>query len=106
MLRCEHEVSLRDDNSWLTLTYDDENLPDNGSLRKKDLSGFLKRLRSRRSGDVIRFFACGEYGGRFDRPHYHVLLFGYGFPDKVPGPERNGYRMWNSEELDETWSKG
>lgn len=31
----------------------------------------------------VRFFACGEYGERLRRPHYHVLLFGFGFPDKV-----------------------
>mgnify|MGYP000379815928 CR=1 FL=1 len=104
-LRCQHEASLHDENTLLVLTYDDEHLPALGSLRKAHLSSFLKRLRSR-SGKRFKFFACGEYGGRFDRPHYHVLLFGLGFPDKVPGPERNGYKSWNSEVLDATWAQG
>jgi hypothetical protein len=33
-------------------------------------------------GGKIRFFHCGEYGDKTRRPHYHALIFGYGFPDK------------------------
>jgi len=109
-LRCQHEADMHLENSLFCLTYDNEHLPRNGdgvpTLRKRDLSDFLKRLRHYTDGKRVKFFACGEYGGRFERPHYHVLLFGFGFPDKVRGPERNGFRSWNSEILDKTWKKG
>lgn len=87
--RCEHEASLWENNSFLTLTYDDEHLPPEGHLCAQDLQLFLKRLRAdmvyhpglyswnARSG--FRFFACGEYGERNGRPHFHVLLFNLGF---------------------------
>lgn len=114
-LRCEHEASLHDENCWLTLTYEDKHLPDNGSLRKSDLQGFLKRVRAyetidavkeRRSERRFKFFACGEYGGRFDRPHYHVMLFGFDFRDKVTTTKRNEYQQFESESLDKRWGKG
>lgn len=114
-LRCEHEASLHTENCWFALTYDNKSLPENGSLRRKDLSDFLKRLRSQEAYDAddkkrterrFKFFACGEYGGRFDRPHYHVLLFGYDFTDKKRTVIRNGYQQYESETLTERWGKG
>lgn len=47
--------------SFVTLTYDEEHLPPDGSLRKRDLQLYLKRLRRRLP---FRFFAAGEYGER------------------------------------------
>ena len=47
-------------------------------LHYPDLQKFIKRLRNiyakRNSGENIRYFAVGEYGKRFRRPHYHLLL--------------------------------
>ena len=34
---------------------------------------FFKRLRKYRE---VRYFACGEYGDRFNRPHYHAIIYG------------------------------
>ncbi|AZL82688.1 replication initiator protein [Apis mellifera associated microvirus 11] len=65
--------------SFVTLTYDDANCPP--TLSPRDLSLYLKRLR-RRSNGGVRFFACGEYGDRTKRPHYHALL--YGLPPTDP----------------------
>nr|QJB18811.1 MAG: replication initiator protein [Microvirus sp.] len=71
-LRCTLESGLHESSRWCTLTYDDDHLPP--TLQKRDLSGFVKRVRAR--GERIRFFACGEYGERTARPHYHAILFG------------------------------
>jgi len=61
--------------SFVTLTYSDEWVPENGSLQPRDLQLFLKRLR-RSTSLPIRFFACGEYGDLTWRPHYHLALYG------------------------------
>lgn len=76
--------------SFITLTYDDENLPAGNGLNYDDLKNFWKRLR-KAYGKRIKYFACGEYGdndeqiwyGNFDqngrflgRPHFHAIVFG------------------------------
>lgn len=43
-------------------------------LSKSDLQKFLKRLR-KAYGKKVRYFACGEYGPKTFRPHYHLLFF-------------------------------
>lgn len=62
--------------SFVTLTYSDEQLPSDQSLDRRVLQLFFKRLR--KSGLSFRYFACGEYGERFGRPHFHVIFFGLG----------------------------
>ena len=64
--------------SFITLTYNNDFLPTDLSLRPKDLQDFWKRLRKRLAPEKIKYFACGEYGGRFKRPHYHAIVFGVG----------------------------
>jgi hypothetical protein len=60
------------------LTYDDEHLPPNNSLLKKDLQKFFYKLRQKIKPIKIRYFAVGEYGSnKTKRPHYHIILFGY-----------------------------
>ncbi|AXH74235.1 MAG: replication initiator protein [Microviridae sp.] len=74
-LRCQFEAIECDTFAFVTLTYADEHLPYGNSLCPAHLSSFIKRLR--KSLDYpIRYFACGEYGSRFGRPHYHLILFG------------------------------
>ncbi len=83
------EALCHADSCFLTLTYQDENLPlsTNGrsSLAPEDLRNFLKRIRSalvaspeiRFGGQKkIRFYAVGEYGEVGERPHYHMALYG------------------------------
>lgn len=81
-IRCVHEASLHDQNCFITLTYSNDKLPDNGSLVLEDWQKFIKRLRKSYSPKKIRYFMCGEYGERFHRPHYHACLFGFDFPDR------------------------
>ena len=76
MLRLSHELHTANDALFLTLTYDDEHIPDNGSLVKADLQKFYKRLRRRIEPKRVRYYACGEYGSHTYRPHYHNIIFG------------------------------
>lgn len=70
------EAIYWDKKSMLTLTYDDEHLPSGNTLVKSDLQDFFKRLRARIYPDKIKYFACGEYGDQFGRPHYHIAILG------------------------------
>jgi len=103
-VRCMHEASLHDQNSFVTLTYDDDHLPPGASLRKADFQKFMKRLRKRVGR--VRFFHCGEYGEELLRPHYHALLFGYDFGDKTLWAERGGNPTFRSVELESLWPVG
>lgn len=66
---------------FLTLTFDTANVPlsNNGfmTLEKKPFQLFMKRLRKAHGKDhpPLRYYACGEYGGVTQRPHYHAILF-------------------------------
>lgn len=77
------EATQHVDKTFVTLTYDDCNIPTSSSglatLSPADLRGFLDRLRwhfSTVGRRGIRFFAVGEYGDVTERPHYHLALFG------------------------------
>lgn len=72
-LRISHEMETSSSAFFLTLTYDDDHLPEFGELSKRDLQLFIKRLRKRNPG--LRYFAVGEYGSNYKRPHYHAIIF-------------------------------
>ena len=104
-LRCMHEAGQHENNCFITLTYDDDNLPKNGSLDHRDFQLFMKRLR--KHFDVpIRYFMCGEYGGLTFRPHYHALLFGIDFNDKIQATQRGTVINYNSTTLARLWGLG
>lgn len=105
-IRMSHEAQLHDENCFLTLTYSDENLPENGSLRKSDFQKFMKRLRTRVSPRRFKFFHCGEYGDDLSRPHYHAVLFGFDFSDRVYFSTVNGNRYYISDMLADLWPFG
>lgn len=79
MFRLEAEHRSSKGAIFVTLTYDRNHLPSNGSLDKKHLQLYLKKLRKqdqKENGETkIRYFAVGEYGSNYGRPHYHLLLF-------------------------------
>lgn len=79
--RLIHELGYWDKAVFITLTYSDDYLPPNGSLRKSDLQKFFKRLR-KSCRTKIKYYACGEYGSKTARPHYHAIVFGLGKSDK------------------------
>lgn len=78
-VRLMHELDYHDRASFVTLTYDDDHLPVDGGLDKRALQLFLKRYRKSAAPGPIKYYACGEYGGRFGRPHYHLIIYGDAF---------------------------
>lgn len=75
-IRMVHESMMHKDSVFLTLTYNDSELPFNGELKKSEIQNYMKRLRKRLSGRKIKYYAVGEYGDLYGRPHYHVMLYG------------------------------
>lgn len=109
-VRIMHEAKLHKENCFVTLTYDKEHLPEVGSLVPDDLSGFHKRLHNRllhKRGVGIRYYGCGEYGDLNRRPHYHSIIFGFDFPDKlIYSRTKRDQAVYTSKMLDEVWGKG
>lgn len=85
---------------FLTLTYDDEHLPQDNGLHKKELQQFWKNLRQNLYDEFgytykIKYYACGEYGDKekkyfspgaskpHGRPHYHAIVFGLDYYNSV-----------------------
>jgi len=102
-----HEASLYDDNCFITLTYNAENLPPDCGLRKKHYQLFMKRLRKAYPDKKIRFFHCGEYGDKNNRPHYHAILFNFNFPDWIYlFDSSSGVPIYSSPILESLWGKG
>lgn len=107
-IRCVHESYTHKENSFLTLTYNDDELIHGylmATLYPRHLQLFIKRLR-KKYGNGIKYFACGEYGDNTKRPHYHVCLFGLDFTDKKYYSTSNGNNLYTSNNLDALWSHG
>lgn len=102
-----HEAQMHTHNSFITLTYSDDHLPVDGSISVRALQLFMKKLRKQRTGETVRFLACGEYGEKNYRPHYHLLLFGCDWPDRQKYKlQKNGYWLYTSELLSTLWPYG
>lgn len=106
-VRCVHEASLWRENSFVTLTYRESELPVvNGrpTLRPRDFVLFMKRMRKVRAG--ARFVQAGEYG-KLGRPHHHAVLFNCGFPDRVLLKRApSGSFIFRSALLESLWPHG
>lgn len=72
-IRLLHEKQKWEHLYFFTMTYDDKNLPENGTLVRDDCRKFLKKLWRR--GFDFKYFLVGEYGSNSKRPHYHMLYF-------------------------------
>lgn len=114
------ESYLHQDNSFVTLTYDEKTLYYKNdktgqqclepTLRPRDLKNFLKSIRKSFAPNRLRFYGVGEYGDRSWRPHYHLALFGY--PSCLRGGTRHD-RHANGQsccppcdDLLKAWGKG
>jgi len=111
-----HETQLHAASSFVTLTYSDAHLPPGGSLVKRDLQLFFKKLRKHHEKSVLvprvdpsnpprlRYFAVGEYGDVSERPHYHAIIFGYWPNDTVQLPGKRD--LHRSPSLEKLWPQG
>lgn len=104
-IRIHHESQLHTTNSFLTLTYNDENLPPHNSLQYKDVQKFWKRLRKALQ-HRIRYYAVGEYGSKTLRPHYHACVFGEDFTKDAKMVQQHPHPLWDSPMLTKAWGMG
>lgn len=104
-IRITHEAQMHDRNCFLTLTYDDDHLPEHGQLVKRDLQLFFKRLR--KSLGPFRYVAAGEYGEVRRRPHFHAAIFGMDFShDRIEyGEGIRGDKIYVSASLASIWQQ-
>lgn len=101
------EAQMHPYSSFLTLTFSDDYLPYPPQVCVRDLQLFFKRLR-KSLPDHVAYLACGEYGERDRRPHYHVCLFGHDFAeDRYPwSTSQSGYTQYRSPSLERIWPFG
>lgn len=78
IFRLKQEQKVSSSSYFLTLTYDEQNVPltegDIPSLYYPDYQKFTKRLR-KHDKSKIKYYAIGEYGSETKRPHYHSIIF-------------------------------
>ena len=125
--RIAHECQVLEQSglysTFLTLTYDEKHLPDNGSLVPEHMQKFVKKLREhawRKFKRKVRYYYSGEYGsrctkheihdcpvcGEIQRPHYHMICLGFDFPDRELVGDREGLCVYESELLHQLWPFG
>lgn len=94
---------------FITLTYDQDHVPADYSLKLSDWQNFMKKLR-RTFPQKIRYLACGEYGPLTGRPHLHACLYGVDFhEDRTPCKHSTAQPdsvEWISPTLNYVWGKG
>jgi len=109
-LRNLHELQdYKDKSLFVTLTYKSIcqvcTAKENGfppvlpSLRKRDLQLFLKRIRKAISPTKIRYYACGEYGDKTKRLHYHLIIYGMGWEHRQTIMDNWTYTDWTVEDI-------
>lgn len=107
-MRIMHEAKMHKEHCFITLTYDDNHIPTNGSLNYPDYQRFMKRLRKKfKTQNKIRFYMCGEYGEKLTRPHYHAGIFGIDFKDRTLFKQSgSGIPVYRSKTLEQLWPHG
>lgn len=103
--RARHEISEHNENSFITLTYNPENLKSN-KIIKKDFQKFIKRLRQKLP-QKIKYMVSYEYGSKYFRPHMHAIIFGYNPKNqKFLKNTSSGHPLFTSTEIEKLWKFG
>ena len=98
IFRLQQEQKSANTSAFITLTYAHAPKSFNGhdTLNPKHLTDFWKRLRKvNNSSKTIKYYAVGEYGTKYLRPHYHAIVFNI-----------NQNILQNHEKLTNIWSHG
>lgn len=105
-IRCMHEASMHEDNIFLTLTYNDENL-ESPFLIYEHFQTFIRALRDKYPEKKIPYMVTGEYGDKTKRPHWHAIIFNYRPVDAVH-KYTTDYKepVFTSEEITKLWNRG
>lgn len=125
--RMEMELPYHENAWFLTITYNNENVPyratwdtltgevitENLSLCYEDMQKFWKRLRRyieyhEKGTGKLMYFQAGEYGSQTHRPHYHAIVYDLPIKQedlKIYKKER-GFTYYNCEWLEKIWGMG
>lgn len=103
----------------VTLTYDDYKYDNRGKrvgelppradlpLSKEHCQKFMKRLRKHFNGTEIKYIITAERGKRTNRAHYHAILFGVEFVDRIRyKTSKRGNIIYTSKTLTDIWGHG
>lgn len=106
-----HELAYRQVGCFLTLTYNDANLPWDWSVQKHHVQNFMKALRKRLPPKSLSYLAVGEYGGKYLRPHYHICLMGTDIArwpgaKTRPSKTQKGFPIVTHPVIESIWSYG
>lgn len=103
IFRLKQEYLISTSGLFLTLTYDNLNLPisSNGlpTLNKDHHQQFIKNLRNNctrkyLNANKLKYYGVGEYGSKTQRPHYHYIIF------NLPKT------LLHEDRIDPIWKKG
>ncbi len=120
--RSMHQAKCHTENSFITLTFNDEKMPSHRSIELRPIQLFFKKLRKEISPKKIKILWCGEYSpkktrpvgpfnpdeylGEGQRPHYHAIIFNHDFSDKKLWTVRNDNNVYTSDILTDLWGQG
>jgi hypothetical protein len=95
---------------FITLTYDENNIPLCGHYNERDIVLFVKKLR--KISPSLRTLGVAEYGDKTHRPHFHLLVFGHIFEDRKhlrntdSTHTGHSYDIFTSKTLEKNWTHG
>lgn len=96
---------MHPENSFITLTYDDQHLKSD-KLIYRDFQLFMKKLRKTQN-EPIGVFVTGEYGDKNKRPHWHAIIFNWRPKDATrTGTTDRGDEIYTSGTLEKLWPQG
>lgn len=108
VIRNRYEAKAHNKICFITLTYAESPY----FLIRKHLQDFIKRLRrelERKEKIKIRIFYNGEYGEKNNRPHYHVIIYGWEEKQeklKYKRLNKKNNIIYESETINKLWKHG